>query len=116
MNYGDKEEKYLLDPKKSIVLGNTLATGGCTSLDLASSQCNNEVSDHGVLGLTRTMGDHDTPTVGLRELGTVKVIITSAHYASKTEGGIWHARLDRLRDGSDLVNLWTMKSETRNDP
>ena len=52
-------------------LGNTLTPGGSTSLDLASTESDDQVSNDGVLGFTTTMGNHDTPAVGLRELSTV---------------------------------------------
>ena len=53
----------ILNAEKSVVLGNTLAAGGRTSLDLADAEGNNEVSDDRVLGLTATVRDHDTPAV-----------------------------------------------------
>ena len=62
---------HVLDTEEGVVLGNTLGTGGGTSLDLADTKSDDEVSDDGVLGLSRAVRDHDTPAVGLRELSTV---------------------------------------------
>lgn len=61
---------YVLDAEEGVVLGNTLATSGSTSLDLAGAEGNDEVGDEGVLSLTATVRNHDTPAVGLRELRT----------------------------------------------
>ena len=61
---------HVLDTEEGVVLGNTLGTGGGTSLDLAGLEGDDEVGDDGVLGLTRAVGNHDTPVVGLSELST----------------------------------------------
>ena len=63
---------YALDAKKSVVLGDTLATSRSTSLDLSNAKGNNKVGNDGVLRLTTTVRDHDTPAVRLCELRTVK--------------------------------------------
>lgn len=65
--------KLLLDTEKGVVLGDTLGTRGRTSLDLAGAEGNDEVGDDGVLGLTATVRDHDSPSVGLGELGTRQI-------------------------------------------
>lgn len=75
--------ELLLDSEKLVVLGESLGSRGSTSLDLAGSETDGEVSNGDVLSLTGSVGDHDTP------LGVVGVV-----------GG-----LDRLGDGSDLVDL-----------
>jgi hypothetical protein len=91
----------VLDAEQSIILGNTLTTSRSTSLDLSSAEGNDEVGDDGVLGLTRSVRDHDTPTVGLRQLSTVKIPFSSR---VRFPGGR-KLRLDGLGDGSDLVDL-----------
>ena len=63
---------YALDAKESVVLGDTLATGRRTGLDLADAERNDEVGDERVLGFTTAVRDHDTPAVRLCELRTVK--------------------------------------------
>ena len=62
---------YALDAKKSVVLGDTLATGRRTGLDLTDTKSNNEVRNDRVLSLTRAVRDHDAPAVRLRELSTM---------------------------------------------
>lgn len=61
----------------------TLRTARGTGLDLSDTEGDDEVGDGGVLGLSRTVGDHDPPSIGLGELGSG----------------------DRLGDGADLVDL-----------
>ena len=82
---------YALDAKKSVVLGDTLATGRRTGLDLTDTESNNEVRNDRVLGFTRAVRDHDTPAIGLRELSTVKKQIsrpvTSRHSAEQLTPG-----------------------------
>ena len=50
--------KFLLDPKKLIVLGNTVTAAGRTGLDLPGVYRNGKISDKGVLRLSRPMGYH----------------------------------------------------------
>ncbi|ANB13625.1 hypothetical protein AWJ20_1924 [Sugiyamaella lignohabitans] len=75
--------KSLLDTEDLVQLGQTLGTGGSTGLDLSGSDTNRQVGNEGVLGLTRSVGNHDTPLGGVRVLGS----------------------LDRLGQGTDLVDL-----------
>jgi len=75
--------EFLLDAKQSIILGNALTTSRSTSLDLTGTEGNDKVGNDRVLCLTRSVRDHDTPVVRLRQLSS----------------------LNRLRDGSDLVDL-----------
>lgn len=75
--------KLLLNSEKLVVLGESLRSRRSTSLDLASSETDGEISNGGILGLTGSVGNHDTP------LGVVRVV-----------GG-----LDGLGDGTDLVDL-----------
>ena len=75
--------ELLLNLEQSVVLGNSLRSAGSTSLDLTGPQSNGQVGNVLRGGLTRSVGGHDTPVVGLGELNS----------------------LDRLGDGSDLVDL-----------
>ena len=88
--------KHVLNAEKLVVLGHTLATGRCTSLDLAGTKGDDEVGDDGVLGLAGTVRDHDTPAVRLRELGTEGLGELSAE----------------IRDGTwrELTPEWTRRS------
>lgn len=61
----------ILDAQKGVVLRDALAPCGCTSLDLADTESNGKVGDDSVLGLTTSVGDHDTPSIRLCELSTV---------------------------------------------
>ena len=69
---GETRSWDALDAEESIVLSNTFTTSGGTSLDLSSAEGNDEISDDGVLGLTGSVRDHDTPAIRLRQLSTVK--------------------------------------------
>ena len=94
-----------LNAEQSIVFGDTLTTSGGTSFDLSRAEGNDEVSDDRVLCLARSVRDHDTPAVTLRELSTVKIPFSSRirfHVGQDL-------RLDGFRDGSNLVDL---KQET----
>ena len=63
--------RHVLDAEEGVVLGNTLRTSRSTGLDLSDAKSDDQVSNECVLGFTTTVGNHDTPAVGLRELGTV---------------------------------------------
>ena len=69
-----KREKDALNAEKSVVLGDTLATSRSTSLDLSNAKGNNKVGNDGVLRLTTTVGDHDTPAVRLSKLRTISTL------------------------------------------
>jgi hypothetical protein len=64
---------HVLDTEESVVLGHTLTSGRSTSLDLAGTESDDEIGDEGILGLARTVRDHDTPSVGLCELSSVAI-------------------------------------------
>ena len=87
-----------LDAKKRVVLRDTLAARRCTSLDLADTEGDDEVSDEGVLGLTGTVGDHDTPSVRLAELGTRNDIRIGYLW-------VWGGRTYAWMD-SEMVPIW----------
>jgi hypothetical protein len=57
-----------LNTKQRIVLRHTLRPCWCASLDLPCAERYDEVGNDGVLSLTAPVGDHDAPTVRLREL------------------------------------------------
>lgn len=65
-----------------------------------------EVSDGRVLGLSRSVGDHDTPSVGLGKLSTSSRVEKGSdmEHGENTEQKSC-SRLDRLGDGTDLVDL-----------
>ncbi|GMT15290.1 hypothetical protein PFISCL1PPCAC_6587, partial [Pristionchus fissidentatus] len=75
--------QLLLDTQKLVVLGESLRSAGGASLDLSSRQSNNEISNERVLGLTRSVRHHDSPSILAGQLGG----------------------LDRLRHRANLVHL-----------
>jgi hypothetical protein len=75
--------ELLLDTEDLVELGKTLRSGGSTSLDLAGTETDNDVSNGDILSLTGTVRNHDTPGGGEGVLGS----------------------LDGLGDGTDLVDL-----------
>lgn len=93
-------KQYALNTEKLVVLGNSLTPCGGTRLDLADTEGNDEVRNERVLGLTATVRDHDSPVIGLRELGTVgrmSVVVTRIVTPN--------LRLNGLGDGTNLVDL-----------
>lgn len=75
--------QLLLDAENLVEFGKTLRPGGGTSLDLSSSQTNNDVGNGDILSLSGTVRDHDTPASGVGVFGG----------------------LNGLGEGTDLVNL-----------
>ena len=75
--------ELLLDTEDLVELGETLRSGGSTSLDLTGAKTDDDVSNGDILSLSGPVGDHDTPTS-----------------AESILGG-----LDGLGDGADLVDL-----------
>ena len=53
----------ILNAEERVVLRDTLAARGRTSLDLADTERDDEVCNDRVLGLTAAVRDHDTPAV-----------------------------------------------------
>mmetsp|Transcript_16922 Transcript_16922/g.45876 ORF Transcript_16922/g.45876 Transcript_16922/m.45876 type:complete len:217 (+) Transcript_16922:278-928(+) len=75
--------QFFLDAQELIVLDKPLRSTRCSCLDLASTEPNGEVSYEGILGLSRAMRHHHTPTRGDGQL----------------------RGLNRFCDGADLVHL-----------
>lgn len=75
--------QFFLDTEDLVELGQTLGAGRRTGLDLSGSQTHNDVGNGHILGLTGAVGHHNTPVGGVGVLG----------------------RLDRLGQGTDLVDL-----------
>lgn len=75
--------ELLLDTEDLVELGETLRSGGSTSLDLAGAETDNDVSNGDILSFTGTVRNHDTPGGSEGVLGS----------------------LDGLGDGTDLVDL-----------
>lgn len=75
--------ELFFDTEKLVVLGQTLRAARSSSLDLSGSESDHKIRDEGVLSFSRSVRDHDSPSVGTRELGS----------------------LDRFSNRSDLVDL-----------
>lgn len=75
--------ELFFDTEKLVILGKTFGTTRSTSLDLTSTETDNEISNGGILSFTGTVRDHDTPAGSLR----VK------------------SGLNRFGNGTNLVNL-----------
>ena len=75
--------QFLLNSDELVVLGQPLGSAGGTSFDLSCGQSHHQISDEIVLGLSWSVGHHDSPS------------IIPAHF-------VW---LDGLGYGSDLVHF-----------
>ncbi|KAA8576371.1 hypothetical protein EYC84_006504 [Monilinia fructicola] len=54
--------ELLLDSQDLVQLGQTLRSGWGTSLDLTSTETNNDISNGDIFSLSRTVGNHNTPS------------------------------------------------------
>src|SRR5660397_166829 len=79
-----RRTEFLLDPEQLVVLRDPVGPRGGAGLDLPGGEPHDEVGDRAVLGLAGSMGHHGGPSRALRHLD----------------------RLDRLRHGADLVQLY----------
>ncbi len=74
---------------------------------LSGAQADDEVSDERVLGLARSVADHDTPAVGLRQLARVDRLGHTADLVDLEEqaiaGLLLNGRLNALRVGHGQV-------------
>jgi hypothetical protein len=93
------EDLDVLDTQQGVVFSDTLASGGSTGLDLADTQCDSKVGDDRVLSLAATVGDHDTPAIGLRKLSTMEPQgSVNERERRRTETNAW---ID-----SEMVPIW----------
>jgi hypothetical protein len=90
--------ELLLDTEDLVELGETLGTGRGTGLDLAGTETDNDVGDGDVLGLTGTVGDHDTPASGEGVLGGVDGLGDGTDLVDLEEEGVASLGLDGLLD------------------
>lgn len=63
--------QLLLDSQELVVLSQSLGSVWSTGLDLTRSQTNRQVSNEGVFGLTRSVGNHHTPVGGVGVLSSL---------------------------------------------
>lgn len=90
--------KLLLNTKDLVELGKALGTGRSTSLDLSGTESNDDVGDGHVLGLTRTVRDHDAPAGSVRVLGGLDGLGESADLVDLEEKGVAGLLLDGSLD------------------
>lgn len=101
-----KDERNVLDAEKSIVLGDTLAARRSTRLNLADAQGDDQIGDKGVLSFTRSVRDHDAPSVALSELSTVEAYVQEYSACLQKHSKLSTSlRLNGLGNSADLVNL-----------
>jgi hypothetical protein len=75
--------QFFFDSQQLVQLSQSFGSSWSTSLDLTSSQTDNQVSNESVFSFTRSVGNHNTP------VGSERVL----------------SSLDGFRQGTDLVNL-----------
>ena len=92
----------LLDAEDLVELGKTLRTGRSTSLDLASAETDDDVSNGDILSLTRTVGNHDTPAGGKGVLGGLGGLGDGANLVDLEEEGVAGLLLNGLLDESGV--------------
>ena len=88
--------ELLLDLEQTVVLGDTLATGRGTGLDLAGVLCHGEVGDGGVRGFAGTVGDHGGEAVLGGQLDGVKGFGDGTDLVQLDQQGVGGAELDAL--------------------
>jgi hypothetical protein len=94
--------KLLLDTEDLVELGQALATGRGTSLDLTSAETDNDVGDSDILCLTRSVGDHDAPAGGEGVLGGLDGLGEGTDLVDLEEEGVARLELDGLLDADGV--------------
>ena len=94
----------LLDTQQRVVFRDTFTPGRRARLDLADAERDCEVCNDRVLCLTAAMGDHDTPAIRLSELCTGRSKDENLERDQNKKKA--NERLNRLGDGSNLVDLY----------
>lgn len=90
--------KLLLDAEDLVELGETLRTGGSTSLDLARAKTDGQVSNEGVLSLTGTVGNHNTPASTVSKVGSVNRLSDRANLVDLEEKSVGSLDINGLSD------------------
>ncbi|KAL2290733.1 hypothetical protein FJTKL_14732 [Diaporthe vaccinii] len=94
--------KLLLDAQDLVELGETLRPGGSTSLDLSGPDADDDVGDGDILGLTRTVRDHDAPAVGVGVLGGLDGLGQGSDLVDLEQQGVGSLELDGLLDADGV--------------
>jgi len=98
--------ELFLDTEDLVELGKTLRTGWSTSLDLTTAKTNSDVSNGDILGLARTVRDHDTPSCAVGILGGLNGLGDGTDLVDLEEKGVASLGLDGLLD-----ELWVGDSQ-----
>lgn len=103
--------ELFLDTEKLVVLGHTVRAACGTGLDLSGVGSNGDVSDGGVLGLTRTVGDNGGVTVALSELYGTEGLGERADLVNLHEDGVGAAEFDTLLEVLHVGNEEVVANE-----
>ena len=90
--------KLLLDTEDLVQLGQTLGTGRSTGLDLARAETDSDIGNGDILSLTGTVGNHDTPVVGVGVLGSLDGLGKGTDLVDLEKKGVASLGLDGLLD------------------
>mgnify|MGYP005989629891 CR=1 FL=1 len=90
--------ELLLNAEDLVELGKTLRTARSTGLDLTSADTDNDVGNGDILGLTRAVRDHDTPSVGVGVLSSLDGLSQSTDLVDLEQEGVARLELDGLLD------------------
>lgn len=116
--------ELLLDTEDLVQLGQTLRAARGAGLDLAGAEADSDVSNGDILGLTRAVGDHDTPATGVGVLGGLNRLGETADLVDLEQEGVAGLQLDGLLDAdgvgdrqvvtalSAVQSMWERGTET----
>jgi hypothetical protein len=90
--------KFLLNSEDLVELGQTLRSCWCASLDLTSSETNNDIRDGNIFGLTRAVRNHYTPTSSEGVLGGLDGLGESTDLVDLEEESVAGLQLNSLLD------------------
>jgi hypothetical protein len=94
--------ELLLNAEDLVELGETLRSGRSTGLDLTSTETDSNVGDGDILGLTGSVRDHDTPTVGVRVLGSLDGLGQSTNLVDLEKESVARLELNSLLDAEGV--------------
>lgn len=79
-----------------------IPAAGSTSLDLASTDPDDEIGDKGILRFPRTMGDHDAPACGIRVCGGLEGFGDGSDLVDFEEEGVARLPVDGFLDADGV--------------
>jgi hypothetical protein len=90
--------EFLLDTEDLVELGQALRSGWRTSLDLSSTETNNDVGNGDILGLTGAVRNHDAPASTEGILGSLDSLSDCADLVDLQQKCVTRLKLDGLLD------------------